>query len=331
MNRLSIIPKSGLSYRLSRSLVWRTPCLARLGLLSPHIRSGLGLAGAARLSSTKKHPEPEDEDKYVYFGDRRVDRELKRKLIDNVFTSVSSKYDLMNDLMSLGLHRCWKDVFVDNIISPESFLRIKREDSDNFSDVTILDVAGGTGDISFRIVDKLRKDNMEVFPRIMVIDSNSEMLQQGQLRSLKKGDSNIIWIKDDGEKLEQIPSNSVDVVAISFGIRNFADIEKGLRTFYRVLKPGGRFLCLEFSKVNNPLISSIYQLYSSIVIPNLGELVVGDKESYDYLVESIRRFPDAEGFAQLLIDANFTDVKSSTMTFGVVAIHSGFKPVETSD
>ncbi|KAK9174480.1 ubiE/COQ5 methyltransferase family protein [Cryptosporidium meleagridis] len=213
----------------------------------------------------------------------------------------------MNDLTSLGLHRCWKDIFVVNIISPESFLRIKRDKDEDFSNVTILDVTGRTGDVSFRIIDKFKKDNIEVLPNIIVVDSNSEMIEQGQLKSIEKGDCSIIWIKDDGEKLSQIPSNSVDVVAISFGIRNFTNIEK------------------EFSKANNPLISSIYQLYSSIAIPSLGEFIAGDRESYNYL-ESIRKFPDAEKFAQLLINASFTDVKSSTMTFGVIAIHSGFKP-----
>lgn len=270
---------------LRRSFAWKTRYLSGFRPSSCNARSGSNLIRAARFSSKKKPPGlPDENGKCVYFGDRKVDLDSKRKLIEQVFSSVSSKYDLMNDLMSLGLHRCWKDVLVGNIISPESFLRIKRDGDDDFSNVTILDVAGGTGDVSFRIIDMLRKDKIEVFPNVMVVDSNSEMIEQGQLRSIEKGEDRIIWVKDDGEQLSQIPSNSVDVVAISFGIRNFTDVEKGLRSFYRVLKPGGRLLCLEFSKVNNPLISSIYQLYSSIVIPSLGELVVGDRDSYKYLV-----------------------------------------------
>ncbi|TRY53412.1 UbiE/COQ5 methyltransferase [Cryptosporidium tyzzeri] len=284
MNNLRNISKSGIGYSFCRSLVRKTHNLFGFKFLNIGINNQINLARAARFNSTIKDSNTGENNKYVYFGDRIVDKDTKRKLIEQVFSSVSNKYDLMNDLMSLGLHRCWKDIFVENIISPESFLRIKREKDEDFSNVTILDVAGGTGDVSFRIIDKFRKDNIEVLPNIIVVDSNNEMIEQGQLKSIEKGDCSIIWIKDDGEQLSQIPSNSVDVVAISFGIRNFTNIEKGLESFYRVLKPGGRFLCLEFSKVNNPLISSIYQLYSSIAIPSLGEFVAGDRESYNYLV-----------------------------------------------
>ncbi|KAH8584782.1 ubiquinone menaquinone biosynthesis methyltransferases family [Cryptosporidium sp. chipmunk genotype I] len=283
MNRLNI-SKSRSGYNFCRSLVRKANNSLGSTFLNTGIDNGVNLIRISRFNSTIKDSGIGEKGKYVYFGDRMVDKDMKRKLIEQVFSSVSNKYDLMNDLMSLGLHRCWKDVFVEQIVSPESFLRIKRGQDEDFSNVTILDVAGGTGDVSFRIVEKFRKDNIEILPNIIVVDSSNEMIEQGQLKSIEKGGSNIIWIKDDGEQLSQIPSNSVDVVAISFGIRNFNNIEKGFESFYRVLKPGGRFLCLEFSKVSNPLISSIYQLYSSIVIPSLGEFVVGDRESYNYLV-----------------------------------------------
>ncbi|KAL7069517.1 ubiquinone/menaquinone biosynthesis methyltransferases family protein [Cryptosporidium serpentis] len=285
-----------------------------------------------------------NENPNVDFGFQKVTEQVKRKLVHNVFSYVSDKYDLMNDLMSLGIHRYWKDIFVNTILEPESFSRLQTEnimpyylengklESNNncckSECYSILDVAGGTGDIALKITDVLRKTRhfqINELPMLTVLDSNDEMIKKGQERALKEGYSNVMWLCDDGETLSKIPDNSIDILIISFGIRNFTDIFKALKSFNRVLKPGGRFLCLEFSNVNNPILSYFYKLYSFNIIPCLGKIIVGDHQPYQYLVESIQKFPSRYIFGDMISNADFESVTFADMTFGVVTIYSAFK------
>eukprot|EP00922_Rhytidocystis_sp_ex-Travisia-forbesii_P040229 GHVS01059859.1.p1 GENE.GHVS01059859.1~~GHVS01059859.1.p1 ORF type:complete len:202 (+),score=12.94 GHVS01059859.1:592-1197(+) len=199
-------------------------------------------------------------------------------------------------------------------------------------------MAGGTGDIAFRIMDKAHQKipplaNFSLkpqyrMPKVIVCDINDEMLKVGQSRAKEPqrcfNEKDISWVRGDGEDLP-FESNSVDIVTVAFGIRNFTDIEKGLSEAYRVLKPGGRFLCLEFSKVENTFLSTAYDCFSFNLIPLMGQLVANDRSSYQYLVESIRKFPDQLTFSSMLVKAGFECVTFSNLTGGIVAIHSGFR------
>lgn len=194
----------------------------------------------------------------------------------------------------------------------------------------VLDVAGGTGDIAFRICDAARERRAlsgtpeHNLPKVTVCDINESMLKYGEIRAKEEGRTDLTWVVGNGEALP-FEDESMDAVTIAFGIRNFTHIDKGLKEFYRVLKPGGRFLCLEFSKVETPLVKDVYDFYSFNVIPAMGGLVANDAPSYQYLVESIRKFPSQEKFASMIYEAGFRHVSYTNMTFGVVAMHSGFK------
>lgn len=218
----------------------------------------------------------------------------------------------MNDLMSFGIHRLWKKKMVDLIDLSKS-----NQPSQ------IIDVAGGTGDIAFRIIEKSRKENIEV--KIIITDINQEMLNVGRQRAI---DTNLFnscsFICCDGENL-QFDDNSFDYFTIAFGIRNFTNIDKALSEAHRVLKKGGKFICLEFSKVNDYFLQQFYDFYSFNVIPKIGERVLNDKDSYQYLVESIRKFPNQEHFKQMINDAGFKNANYQNLTFGTVAIHSAVK------
>ncbi|KAI8930328.1 ubiE/COQ5 methyltransferase family-domain-containing protein [Entophlyctis helioformis] len=237
---------------------------------------------------------------------------------------VAGKYDVMNDFMSAGVHRLWKDHYI-RTLGPTASTRL-------------LDVAGGTGDIAFRFLDHIRQANgggsdaaALGSAHVTVVDINPAMLAVGRERAIKLGypaDSpHIDFQEGNAEHLDHIPDASVDAYTIAFGIRNCTNVDRVVREAYRVLKPGGRFMVLEFSSVNNPLIRSVYDLYSFQVIPKLGELVANDRASYEYLVESIRKFPPQPEFAAMIRDAGFTVVGQGweDLTFGVAAIHSGFK------
>eukprot|EP00918_Siedleckia_nematoides_P070958 GHVU01154911.1.p2 GENE.GHVU01154911.1~~GHVU01154911.1.p2 ORF type:complete len:223 (+),score=26.20 GHVU01154911.1:675-1343(+) len=191
---------------------------------------------------------------------------------------------------------------------------------------TILDVAGGTGDIALRIARKAQDaaQTARDIPRIIVCDINEQMMGVGKRRAAEAGHSAVEWMSGDGTRLP-LEDASVDLYTIAFGLRNFSDLEAGLREAHRVLRKGGRFLCLEFSRVETPIVSQLYDFYSFNVIPSLGKLVTGDPDSYQYLVESIRKFPDEQEFATLMSDAGFKHVTYSPMTFNVASIHSGFK------
>jgi demethylmenaquinone methyltransferase/2-methoxy-6-polyprenyl-1,4-benzoquinol methylase len=243
----------------------------------------------------------------VAFGFRDVPAEEKPELVRDIFSSVASRYDLMNDLMSAGVHRLWKDSFVD-WLNPQAGM-------------AVLDVGGGTGDIAFRIAARARAKGGEA--AITVCDINLAMLEQGTRRP-EANDGAIIWVCGDAEKLP-IEDASQDAYTIAFCIRNTTRLDRVLSEAYRVLKPGGRFLCLEFSRVAAPGLDRLYDLYSFAVLPRLGEAVAGDGAAYRYLAESIRRFPSQTAFAKLIAKAGFSQVKFRNLSGGIAAMHSGWK------
>ena len=241
------------------------------------------------------------------FGFKKVDYKQKRSLIEEVFSSIAPKYDIMNDLMSFGIHRLWKDEFCRQIPNLNS---------------SILDVATGTGDIAFRLVKEARNRGMNL--RIILSDANHEMLKNAKNKAI---DSNLLgldYICCDAEKLP-FPDNSFDYYTIAFGIRNVPKIDVALREAYRVLKPTGKFLCLEFSKIENEYLKQFYDFYSFNVIPKIGQLVTNNKEAYQYLAESIDLFADQDNFRNMIKIAGFAKVKYQNLTFGVAAIHSAYK------
>ncbi len=246
----------------------------------------------------------------THFGFKEVKIEEKSNLVKEIFSSVAGKYDLMNDLMSMGAHRIWKD-------------RMIKEINPNSKEVNFIDVAGGTGDIAFRICKKMQQEGKNF--SVKVVDINQEMLDVGYQRSVDKNlFSNLEFINCDGENLN-FTDESFDFFTIAFGIRNFTNIDKGLSEAYRVLKKGGKFICLEFSKVNDYFLQKIYDKYSFNIIPKIGEVVLNDRASYQYLVESIRKFPKQEDFKKMIENAGFKNASYQNLTFGCVAIHVGYK------
>lgn len=230
--------------------------------------------------------------------------EITRKFIDDVFSSVASKYDLMNDLMSGGLHRLWKREFIKQInILPHS---------------KILDVASGTGDIGIKILEKYSDC------QVILSDRNWEMLNIANEHLLNKGLLSGILICADAENLP-FPDNYFDYYTIAFGIRNVTNIKQALKEAYRVLKVGGKFICLEFSQVKNKYFSQLYDTYSYRIIPFIGEKITKNRAAYEYLVESIRNFPKVEDFRQMITAAGFDNTDFNLLTGGIVAIHEGFK------
>ncbi|XP_037536130.1 2-methoxy-6-polyprenyl-1,4-benzoquinol methylase, mitochondrial [Nematolebias whitei] len=275
------------------------------------------------------------EDRNTHFGFETVSEAEKSKRVYKVFENVAQKYDVMNDAMSLGIHRLWKDMLL-HAMHPQPGARL-------------LDVAGGTGDIAFRFLNyvryqqerkKLRAAQSSQTPlwqdgyasedgppqsKAVVCDINKEMLKVGKEKADSLGiTSGLSWVVGDAEELP-FDDDQFDIYTIAFGIRNVTRIDQVLKEALRVLTPGGRFMCLEFSKVTNPVLSSLYDTYSFQVIPVLGEVIAGDWKSYQYLVESIRKFPHQEEFKSMMEDAGFCCVQYSNLSAGVVALHSGFK------
>lgn len=243
------------------------------------------------------------------FGFREVDTAEKAGLVRGVFNSVASRYDLMNDVMSAGVHRVWKDMTA-NRLNPQP-------------GEVIIDCAGGTGDMAQRFAKLARGAQQRRGgddPKIFVIDYNAEMIAAGRKRGL---DTAITWTVGDAQRLP-LPDASADAYIISFGLRNVTDVQQGLNDARRVLKPGGRFFCLEFSRPVTELLRSAYDAYSFKAIPAMGELVAGDRDSYQYLVESIRRFPDQKTLVGMMQKAGFKNAGYTNFTGGVVALHHGW-------
>lgn len=310
---------------------------------------------------------------FFSFGFQKVSEELKNQLVKNLFSNISNKYDLMNDLMSFRLHRCWKKQFVKEL---DAFLKyysyttsvwikqnnyeIKKEiekekgkeersniqnmnqNKDKFGICKILDLAGGTGDIAFEIMERskyyFKKNNEDIqpnayepfLPEIIVCDANKDMIDIGKKKARELKHNNIIWLEENSEDLKSFEDNSIDIVTISFGIRNFTDIKKSLDEIFRILKPGGRFLCLEFCKAMTcPQIDHFYKIYLNHVIPIIGQIVTNNKDAYKYLAESIQVFFTPNELSQLIYDCNFRKVTYTTMSGGIVAIHSAYKMLES--
>ncbi len=251
----------------------------------------------------------ETTDKDVAFGFRRVAEDEKQGLVNEVFSKVAERYDQMNDLMSAGLHRLWKDDLVAMLNPPRDGTPFHH-----------LDVAGGTGDVAFRVA---RAGGPNV--RVTVADINAEMVGEGRKRAEADGLlGRCAFTVGNAESLA-FPDKSFDGYTIAFGIRNVTHIDKALAEAYRVLRPGGHFLCLEFSHVDLPLADRIYDAYSFTVIPAVGKVVTGDGQPYRYLVESIRTFPKQDDFKSMIEEAGFANVSYRNLTGGVVAIHSGWR------
>ncbi len=239
------------------------------------------------------------------FGFARVGEEAKQGLVNEVFAKVAPRYDLMNDLMSGGLHRLWKDDLVSWLSPPKSA-----------ASYAILDVAGGTGDVALRALKASGPGASAT-----ICDISAEMIEEGRART---GGAAIRFVRGNAEALP-FAKSSFDAYTIAFGMRNLTHLAAALAEAFRVLKPGGRFLCLEFSKVDNVLLSQLYDLWSFNVIPAIGQAVTNDRASYRYLVESIRRFPRQEAFARMIGAAGFDRVGWRNLTGGVAAIHSAWK------
>ena len=250
---------------------------------------------------------PPDED-LASFGFQDVPRQEKAGRVRDVFDRVASRYDLMNDAMSLGLHRVWKDI---------TAAKLNPQPGE-----TILDIAGGTGDIARRLktrADAAAERRGRSPARIVIIDINAEMLQAGRAR----GEDGLAWVQGDAERLPAADA-SADACVIAFGIRNVTNLDRALSEMRRVLKPGGRFFCLEFSRFAISALTPVYDAYTFKVIPAIGKRLAGDADAYSYLVESIRRFPDQERFADMMRDAGFSRVGYDNLAGGVCALHRGW-------
>jgi len=262
-----------------------------------------------QTSTFNKSAQTVDKDKESkWFGYESVpNSDEKQRRVNEVFSAVASNYDVMNDVMSFGVHRYWKDEFV--------------RQCNVLPGMKVLDMAGGTGDIAFRIHQQCPE------AEIIVGDISQEMLDVGMKKtqsSLPYSSNQITWKVADGQNLP-FGDNQFDLYTVSFGIRNYGDLEKGLTEAYRVLKPGGRFMCLEFSDVDNEILKQFYDRYSLDLIPVFGALIASDWDSYKYLVESIRKFPNKIEFENMIRDAGFKLTKCDTFINGVAAIHSGYK------
>lgn len=244
-------------------------------------------------------------DKTTHFGFETVAEDEKAGRVQGVFSSVASKYDIMNDVMSMGIHRVWKEAMMD-WLAPRPGQRL-------------LDVAGGTGDISFKFLNRAGSGHATV------LDLTESMLVEGRKRAEAEAmQDSLDWVVGDAMALP-FEDNSFDVYTISFGIRNVTRPQEALNEAFRVLRPGGRLMVLEFSQLPNPAMQKAYDLYSFNVIPRMGQAIANDRDSYQYLVESIRRFPDQETFLGMVRQAGFGQAKYRNLSMGIAALHSGWK------
>lgn len=254
--------------------------------------------------STARPSQADDTDQMIDFGYRQVPREDKQALVADVFSSVAPSYDLMNDLMSAGIHRLWKDALMD-------WMAPRPEQS-------LVDLAGGTGDIALRF---LKRGGGSAH----IIDINADMLEAGKNRTdLKAFSGQLEWTVASAESIP-LDDNSADRVTIAFGLRNVTDRMEALAQAYRILKPGGRFCCLEFSHISQPQLSALYDIWSFNALPRIGRLVAGDEDAYRYLAESIRQFPDQHKLMEMMAEAGFAQIRYRNLSQGIAAIHSGWK------
>ena len=242
-----------------------------------------------------------NEEKNIDFGNKKVKKTEKQTLVNNVFNSVADKYDLMNDLTSLGIHRLWKDSLI-NWLAPQPYQKLA-------------DIAGGTGDISMKFL-------LAGGCSAHIIDINKEMITKGKFKN--SNNNNLSWTIASAENLP-MADNSYERASMGFGLRNITNRVLALKEVYRILKPGGRFICLEFSHVENSLLKKIYDIWSFEFMPRIGQKITGDKEAYNYLVESIRQFPSQPELAQMFSEAGFSRVKYRNLSNGIVTLHSGWK------
>jgi len=242
-----------------------------------------------------------NEEKNIDFGNKKVKKTEKQTLVNNVFNSVADKYDLMNDLTSLGIHRLWKDSLI-NWLAPQPYQKLA-------------DIAGGTGDISMKFL-------LAGGCSAHIIDINKEMITKGKLKN--NNNNNLSWTIASAENLP-MADNSYERASMGFGLRNITNRVLALKEVYRILKPGGRFICLEFSHVENSLLKKIYDIWSFQFMPRIGQKITGDKEAYNYLVESIRQFPSQPELTQMFSEAGFDRVKYRNLSNGIVTLHSGWK------
>ena len=242
-----------------------------------------------------------NEEKNIDFGNKKVKKTEKQTLVNNVFNSVADKYDLMNDLTSLGIHRLWKDSLI-NWLAPQPYQKLA-------------DIAGGTGDISMKFL-------LAGGCSAHIIDINKEMITKGKFKN--SNNNNLSWTIASAENLP-MADNSYERASMGFGLRNITNRVLALKEVYRILKPGGRFICLEFSHVENSLLKKIYDVWSFQFMPRIGQKITGDKEAYDYLVESIRQFPSQPELTQMFSEAGFSRVKYRNLSNGIVTLHSGWK------
>jgi len=242
-----------------------------------------------------------NEEKNIDFGNKKVKKTEKQTLVNNVFNSVADKYDLMNDLTSLGIHRLWKDSLI-NWLAPQPYQKLA-------------DIAGGTGDISMKFL-------LAGGCSAHIIDINKEMITKGKLKN--SNSNNLSWTIASAENLP-MADNSYERASMGFGLRNITNRVLALKEVYRILKPGGRFICLEFSHVENSLLKKIYDVWSFQFMPRIGQKITGDKEAYNYLVESIRQFPSQPELTQMFSEAGFSRVKYRNLSNGIVTLHSGWK------
>mmetsp|Transcript_39034 Transcript_39034/g.79593 ORF Transcript_39034/g.79593 Transcript_39034/m.79593 type:complete len:357 (-) Transcript_39034:61-1131(-) len=302
------------------------------------------------LSSVSGGSSPYVSGSTTHFGYTDVPITEKESKVREVFESVAESYDVMNDLMSAGLHRLWKDELASMTGLGAAAGAVRREaarrrvadgdalESSPLPSINILDVAGGTGDVAFRFIDaagcveRARSSGRDEVS-VTVCDINGEMLRVGERRARERYGNSLL---DDSESLHFVQGDAqtlpfedetFDLYTIAFGLRNVTDVDKALRDAHRVLKPGGRYLCLEFSHVPNPALSALYDAYSFKVIPTIGDIVAHDRDSYQYLVESIRKFCNQDELKKRMEDAGFENVTYTNMTGGIVAVHGGWKPL----
>ncbi|CAI2376385.1 unnamed protein product [Moneuplotes crassus] len=286
------------------------------------MQKGIVRGSRAFCSSGKKQK--------VDFGYEDINFDEKEDRVKEVFHKVANNYDLMNDVTSIGIHRLWKNYFVSQIgpMRKRPVIDAEGNPTEEYEPMKILDVAGGTGDIAFLMheeVQKQRRTNANAAAEITISDINSSMLGVGMDRAKERGYTNFNWLEANAESIPSLKNDSFDLYTISFGIRNVTDRLKALKEAHRILRRGGRFMCLEFSEVKIPVWKEIYDVYSMNIIPFMGQIILNDSASYQYLAESIRKFPNQDQFASLIKEAGFKHVTYENLSGGICSIHSGYK------